>query len=149
MKILKQIWLGPVTTLGLLLAAFSKSKYSMPYYDGYLYEANGFILKFLNKGHFSAITIGQLVFIKDLMRTIINRPSLLVHEHKHIQQGFKWGIFWPFAYLGASFWAYKQGLDIYHDNCFEVEAEEAELEFLVRAKIASYGSRLGKVVIPE
>jgi hypothetical protein len=73
-------------------------------------------------GVMQAVTLGCCVFARDeetLSRT-------WAHECVHVRQALRWGIFFPLAYLAASFWARHQGGCPYADNVFEREALQAE-----------------------
>jgi hypothetical protein len=44
------------------------------------------------------------------------------HEHVHVRQCERWGVFIIPAYLLSSFWAWRSGKHFYFDNRFEREA---------------------------
>ncbi|MEO1617704.1 MAG: hypothetical protein AAFV88_17770 [Planctomycetota bacterium] len=44
------------------------------------------------------------------------------HEHVHVHQYARWGLFFIPVYLGWSAWLYARGRDGYRENPFEIEA---------------------------
>lgn len=66
----------------------------------------------------AAMTLGHAIFGQtpsDLDRT-------RRHEHVHVAQFARWGVFFVPAYLAASTYLYLRGRDGYLENPFEVEA---------------------------
>lgn len=85
-------------------------------------EAEGGILRFLlsRRKYFKidALTIGHVIIG-------CNRESLMrcrSHEHIHVKQYERWGLFFPLLYLLSSATALVRGMDPYWDNRFEREA---------------------------
>jgi hypothetical protein len=74
---------------------------------------------------FAAATIGQVIVARDAQCM----ASCRIHEHVHVRQCERWGMFFPFAYVGAGLWIAlrkRQFSAYYWDNPFEVEARAAE-----------------------
>ncbi len=65
-----------------------------------------------------AMTFGHVVFGATDVALDITRK----HEHVHVRQYERWGVFFVPAYLLASFYMRLRGRDAYRDNPFEVEA---------------------------
>jgi hypothetical protein len=64
------------------------------------------------------MTLGHAVFGRDRAALDLTRQ----HEHVHVRQYSRWGLFFIPADLGWSSWLYLRGRDGYRDNPFEVEA---------------------------
>lgn len=65
-----------------------------------------------------AMTLGHAVFARDRRALEVTRN----HEHVHVRQYARWGLFFVPAYLGCSAWLYLRGRDGYLENPFEIEA---------------------------
>jgi hypothetical protein len=72
---------------------------------------------------FAAITLGHLV----IGCSHVSLESLRVHEHTHVRQYERWGIFFLIAYPVASACMLLLGRKPYLDNPFEVQARDAEV----------------------
>jgi len=73
-------------------------------------------------GPMSAMAIGHIVIADKAGLT----KQILTHELAHVRQAAMWGPLFPFAYFGASLWAWLTGKDAYWNNHFEVAARKAE-----------------------
>ncbi len=69
----------------------------------------------------AALTLGHVV----LARSEDEAARWRAHERVHVAQWSRWGLLFPFAYLGASLAARLRGRDPYLDNPFEREAFQA------------------------
>ena len=65
-----------------------------------------------------AMTIGHTIFA----RTQEDLERSRDHEHVHVQQYERWGVFFIPAYLLCSVYLKLRGKNPYYDNPFEVEA---------------------------
>ncbi len=73
---------------------------------------------------FAAITFGHVILGTDAQQLDAARR----HEHVHVRQYERWGLFMLPAYALSSFWQFVRGGRIYRDNVFEREAYAAEEE---------------------
>ena len=71
----------------------------------------------------AAMTIGHVILRRN--QECLDRSRN--HEHVHVRQYERWGLFMLPMYLTASVFLYLRGLDPYLDNPFECEAFSAEL----------------------
>ena len=69
-------------------------------------------------GGAEAMTIGHVV----LGQTFLSLEKTRRHEHVHVRQYERWGLFFFPAYFGASLLEWLKGAHPYFDNPFEVEA---------------------------
>jgi len=69
-----------------------------------------------------AITFGHIILARDAAVA----TSLRAHEHEHIRQYQRCGIFFPVAYFVAGVVARLRGKDAYWDNLFEIDARAAD-----------------------
>jgi hypothetical protein len=67
---------------------------------------------------FRAITFGHLV----ISHNVAMLAMLRAHEHAHVRQYEKWGVFFFLAYPLSSLWQLLRGRRPYLDNWFEVQA---------------------------
>lgn len=125
-KLLRYIWAGPTTVLGLPLAALALRGGSVKLVDGVV-EAQGPILAWalarlvpLGSGA-QAITLGHVVLARNARVLEVTRA----HERVHVAQYERWGALFVPAYLAAGAWALIRGGHPYFDNRFEREAEAA------------------------
>lgn len=81
-----------------------------------------FLLEHHPFGAMSAMAIGHVIIADKTGMT----KQILTHELAHVKQAAVWGAFFPFAYFGASLWAWLTGKDAYWNNRFEVAARNAE-----------------------
>ena len=69
-------------------------------------------------GSVMAMTVGHAIFGLDRVALARTRR----HEHVHIRQYCRWGVFFIPAYLACSAWLYIRRRDGYLQNPFEIEA---------------------------
>ena len=67
---------------------------------------------------YRAITFGHVILGVTAAEMVAARD----HEHVHVAQYERWGVFFFLAYPLASLWQLLRGRDAYWDNPFEVEA---------------------------
>lgn len=67
---------------------------------------------------FRAITFGHVI----IAVTRYELERMRAHEHVHVRQYERWGMFFFAAYIASSVWQLLRGRNAYWDNCFEVEA---------------------------
>lgn len=75
---------------------------------------------------FSAITFGHII----LGTSSISLCEVRTHEHVHIRQYERWGIFFLPAYWLSSIWQAMCGRNLYRDNYFEKQAYAASPELI-------------------
>jgi hypothetical protein len=121
-------WAGPFTLLVLLLLvvplALLRSRVRVvvgvvEVTDGPLPRLLSSLLPGLS---IAAITLGHVV----LARNAADAERWRAHERVHVAQWARWGLLFPFAYLGAALVARLRGRDPYLDNPFEKEAFRSE-----------------------
>jgi hypothetical protein len=91
--------------------------------DGAIEVYGGLIAWLLRRGlpvlgPAAAMTLGHVILGRD--RLCLERSRR--HEHIHVRQYERWGVFMLPVYLAASAVQYMRGLDPYLDNPFEREA---------------------------
>lgn len=122
-RIARYAWASPCTAVGLLLVAptflFGARAQVV---DGVIEIANPLYEGPSDKTFwpFRAITFGHVV----IARKAADLELLRAHEHAHVRQYEKWGIFFFIAYPAASLWALLGRRRPYLDNWFEVAARE-------------------------
>lgn len=88
---------------------------------------SGFWFRSLTGGDgFAAATIGHVIVARNAQCMLGCRD----HEHMHVRQCERWGLLFPFAYVGAGLhaaWAARSLTAYYRDNTFEIEARRAEI----------------------
>ncbi len=125
LKCIAYIWASPNTALGLLLGL------SMLVFNGKVRVISGviefhggwagnFIASRPHPFYFGAITIGHVI----LGTCHHQLDALRTHEHVHIRQYERWGLFFLPAYALASLWEIFHGRDGYRNNYFEKQAYE-------------------------
>ena len=124
MTILRYLWAGPNTLVGLLLALLTRlTGGGWAVHTGVVEAQGGWArptlqrLPFVNNGAL-AITIGHVVLAQTDAALDVTRT----HERVHVRQFERWGPLFGPAYLLAGAWQWAQGKDPYRDNPFEVEA---------------------------
>ena len=126
-RLLRYIWAGPTTLIGLVVALGLLRRGGIATVDGVI-EAHspwlGRALALLTPlaGGASAMTLGHVVIARDARALEVTRP----HERVHVRQYEVWGPFFVPAYLLAGLWALIQGGHPYVDNRFEREARRYE-----------------------
>ncbi len=125
LRFARYAWASPCTLVGLLLVAptflfgararvvHGVIEVANPLYEGP--DENKQLL-----WPFRAITFGHVVVARgthelDLLRS---------HEHAHVRQYERWGLFFFVAYPLASLWELVCGRRPYFDNRFEVDARD-------------------------
>jgi len=117
-------WAGPWTLLVLLLlvAPLALFRARVRFVRGVVEVTDGPLGPLLSSVvpglEVAAITLGHVV----LARTEATVEAWREHERVHVRQWARWGLLFPFAYLGASLAARLRGRDAYHDNACEREA---------------------------
>ena len=118
MRILSYFWAGPNTALAIGIGLLLFARFRIV--DGVV-EMHGpqvaWILRRLPVSA-AAMTLGHAIFGQDDDALVLTRK----HEHVHVRQYARWGLFFIPAYLGWSAWLYVRGRDAYLENPFEVEA---------------------------
>ena len=124
MRLLRYLWAGPASCLGLLLAALCVAAGGhISWHTGVL-EVEGRLLSWglrhltLLEGGASAITFGHVVL--GTSRTALD--STRAHERVHVQQYERCGPLFIPLYVAASLLAAVSGRHAYYDNPFEREA---------------------------
>ena len=124
MTLLKYVWAGPNTLIGLLLALFCQTTGGrVRIVDGVVEAAGGALpplLRFAIAGGSgaAAMTLGHVVIAVN-QRTM---ERSRVHERVHVRQYERWGPLFVPAYFLASAAAKIRGHNAYYDNRFEREA---------------------------
>lgn len=123
LQIVRWTWALPATLVGLLSAAWALVFGARTrVVDGVLEIWGGPIGSLAGAlpgiCRFDAITFGHVV----IGRSEASMAVLRIHEHAHVRQYERWGLFLFPAYLGSSAWQWLRGRDPYYDNRFEVEA---------------------------
>lgn len=75
-------------------------------------------LRLLHKLPFCAVTFGHVV----IGLTEHDLERLRAHEHEHVRQYERWGLFFFLAYPASSLQQWARGNNPYWDNRFEVQA---------------------------
>jgi hypothetical protein len=127
-RLLRYLWAGPTTLIGLVLAIASLRRGSVAIVDGVIEAHSPFLQRalasftLLARGA-DAMTLGHVVIARDLHALELTRA----HERVHVRQYESWGPLFVPAYLLAGVCAFMQGGHPYFDNKFEREARhEAE-----------------------
>lgn len=129
MKHLSRAWAAPVTLLGLALAlalsVIARTRWQVV--AGVIEVAPrqgrpSIGARFLRKLPFDAITLGHVV----IGSSAASLQALRTHEHAHVRQYERWGVFLLIAYPVASACMLVLGRRPYLDNPFEVQARKAE-----------------------
>ncbi len=128
LMLLRYLWAGPTTLIGIVLAGVSLRRGNVAIVDGVL-EAHGPFLRRalasltpLARGA-EAMTLGHVVIGRDARALELTRA----HERVHVRQYEWWGPFFIPAYLLAGVCAFVQGGHPYFDNRFERDARLAEV----------------------
>jgi hypothetical protein len=122
-RIVRYVWALPVTLPALLvflpLAYLSGGKARIVW--GAVEVQGGLVKLMLRHCLYisaAAMTLGHVILGRDQQCLDHSR----VHEHVHVRQYERWGLFFFPAFLGASFVLWCRGFDPYLDNPFEIEA---------------------------
>jgi len=123
-RLLRYAWAAPATVIGLpCIAAAWLTGGGVQVVDGAVEVYGGLIGSLLRRGlpvlgPAAAMTLGHVILGRD--RECLDHSRR--HEHVHVRQYERWGIFMLPVYLAASAVQYMRGLDPYVDNPFEREA---------------------------
>jgi hypothetical protein len=130
----KTVWAFPISLVALVLLPLAIWRAQWRVTDGVLEVVSPALSWFLRgpwfralagDGGFAAATIGQVIVARDAACMAYCRA----HEHAHVRQCERWGLFFPFAYIGAGLWVALKTRRLsayYWDNPFEIEARAAE-----------------------
>lgn len=124
--LLRYMWTGPTTALGLVMALLALRGGRVRIVNGVV-EAHGPWLAWALsrlvplRGGAQAITLGHVV----LARSARLLDATRTHERVHVAQCERWGLLFVPAYLAAGAWAFVRGGHPYVDNPFEREARAA------------------------
>jgi len=75
---------------------------------------------------FSGYTLGAIVVAATM--DYVDMLLFQVHESRHVQQGFWFGLFLPVVYVASSLWEWIRGRNPYYDNWCERDARRASGE---------------------
>lgn len=117
-RILGYLWAGPNTAFAIGIGLLLMGRFRVV--QGVLEIHGPAICWALNRMPVSALamTVGHVVFGQSELALDLTRK----HEHVHVRQYARWGVFFVPAYLAASAWLYLRGRDAYRENPFEIEA---------------------------
>jgi hypothetical protein len=123
LKALGYLWALPITLLGLLLGFIALITGGRAQcVRGAVEFWGGFARWFLKHHPFcrdaSAMTLGHVILGQTPQCLEYSRD----HEHVHVRQFERWGLFMAPAYIGSSVWAWMRGKHFYWDNAFEKQA---------------------------
>jgi hypothetical protein len=122
--LIRSLWTLPTTSVGLfigLLCTPFGTRWRIR--RGVLECHGGLVADLLEhytflEGGATAMTLGEVI----LGRTPGALDLVRDHEHVHVRQARRWGMFFLPAYLGCSVWLFLCGRDAYRENPFEKEA---------------------------
>jgi hypothetical protein len=123
-RLIAYVWVSPVSGAALslvLLGCLTGGRVRI--IRGAVEIHGGLIARILRRGFpwsgpAAAMTLGHVILGRDAECLDQSRD----HEHVHVRQYERWGVFFIPAYLGASVWCWWRGFDAYFDNPFEREA---------------------------
>ena len=124
MRLLRYAWALPATVIGLPCIPLAwLTGGGVQVVEGAIEVYGGLIAWLLRRGlpvlgPAAAMTLGHVILGRDPQCLERSRR----HEHVHVRQYERWGIFMLPVYLLASAVQYVRGLDPYLDNPFEREA---------------------------
>ena len=118
LRLLAYLWALPYTATGIAIGLILGGRFRIV--QGVVEIHGPLIQSVLFKLPMPAIamTFGHVVFGVTEAALDVTRT----HEHVHVKQYERWGIFFVPAYLGISVYLYLRGRDGYRENPFEVEA---------------------------
>jgi hypothetical protein len=122
-RLLRYLWAGPATLIGLMIVLALRRHGRFAVVDGVI-EAHGPLIRRALAsltplaGGACAMTLGHVVIAHDAQALDVTRA----HERVHVRQYEVWGPFFLPAYLLAGQWAFILGGHPYFDNRFEREA---------------------------
>lgn len=138
LDMIRYLWAGPNTLLGLLAVPLALSRSGcVQVVDGVMEAYSPAIALMLKRcvlveGGACAITFGHVVLGRDRQSLETTRA----HERVHVRQYELWGPFFLPAYLLASLWGLVTRTGMYYGNCFERQAMEADAAVLLSAHIS-------------
>jgi hypothetical protein len=122
-RVLRYVWAGPTTLLGLAVALALFRRGHAALIDGVI-EAHSPLLRWALThmiplpGGADAITLGHVVIGRSAQALQTTRA----HERVHVRQYELWGPLFVPAYLAAGLYALARGRHPYFDNRFERQA---------------------------
>jgi hypothetical protein len=128
-RLLRYLWVGPTTCIGIGLAVASLRRGHVAIVDGVIEAHSPFLRRALASltplaGGADAMTLGHVVIGRDARALELTRD----HERAHVRQYELWGPLFVPVYLLAGVYALIQGGHPYFDNRFEREAMKAECD---------------------
>lgn len=123
LRLIYYVWAAPCSIVGLTLAlpltlVGARHKIVFGVLEVALSQQGRPGLRLLQKLPFCAITFGHVV----IGVTEHHLECLRAHEHEHVRQYERWGIFFFLAYPASSLYQWVRGNKAYWDNWFEVQA---------------------------
>ncbi|MCO8122785.1 hypothetical protein NHH03_13640 [Stieleria sp. TO1_6] len=118
MQTLRYLWAAPNTALAVGIGLLLFARFRIV--EGVVEMHGPMVAWVLRRLPVSALalTLGHAVFGQDAIALDQTRR----HEHVHVRQYARWGLFFIPLYLGWSVWLYLRGRDGYMENPFEIEA---------------------------
>ncbi|MDQ4065666.1 MAG: hypothetical protein M3161_06430 [Actinomycetota bacterium] len=116
MRVLRLVWAGPWTLLGLLLAPFFRARRIV---EGVLVCEGAAWPRRVGWGY-RAITLGHVVLATETLD-----DATLRHELAHVAQYERWGASFVPVYLLVSLFQIVRGRHHYRDNPFEIAARRS------------------------
>ena len=130
LRAMAYLWASPNTLLGLVIGGVIWCAGGrVRLIDGAIECYGGWIGRFLDRlpnFKFTAITFGHAI----LGTSHSSLCEVRTHEHVHVRQYERWGIFFLPAYWLSSIWQVICGRDLYRDNYFEKQAYAASPELI-------------------
>ena len=122
-QVLRYLWAGPTTLVGLVLAVALLRRGQAALVDGVIEAHSPLLDRALTRliplaGGAAALTLGHVVIGKNARALEMTRA----HERVHVRQYELWGPMFVPAYFVAGLCALAQGRHPYYDNRFEREA---------------------------
>jgi hypothetical protein len=124
--LLRYAWASPASVLGLAAAAAAcATGATARRVDGVLEVAGGELVRRLGNARacrrFSAVTLGHVVL--GTSHAVLDAHR--AHEHEHVRQYERWGLFFFAGYFASSAVQWLSGRDAYWHNSFERSARAA------------------------
>lgn len=122
-RLIRYVWAIPCSVVGLtlvlpLILVGARCKRVFGVLEVALSQQDKPGLHLLQKLPFCAITFGHVV----IGLSEHHLECLRAHEHEHVRQYERWGIFFFLAYPASSLYQWVRGNNAYRDNWFEVRA---------------------------
>ena len=137
-KLITYAWAAPDTLLGILLGLIMIVFGGRVHFiDGVAEFHGGWLGNFFASRPpplcFGAITVGHVI-----LGTCHNELSVLrAHEHVHVRQYERWGVFFLPAYALSSLWEVCHGRNGYRNNIFERQAYAEDAKQKLQANASS------------